>query len=141
MKCFTILEKIKRIWPNQLKAAAAAILMLMGMITAALGAWIFIHWSKEIDGHFIGGERYLPEFYIDFSSFSGSVINCILAGGGILILSQVTAHYKHPITAMMYVGLSVYFSFYIRETQLKCTSWIDLALNLEKEICKTSLRP
>ena len=42
---YNCLEKFKRIWPNKVKAAAAALQMMFGMAIASLGAWNYIYYQ------------------------------------------------------------------------------------------------
>ena len=64
----------------------------------------------------MGGYEYLPEFNLDFSSFTDSLLMCISGCGIFLILAQITAHFKHPASALFYMAVAISFSFLILET-------------------------
>lgn len=85
--CYTCLEKLKRVWPNPLKAMAAALLMLFGMAIAAIGAWNYMYYETQIRGFTVGGHAYLPEFVLDFKSFSDRLFYCICGSGAMLLLA------------------------------------------------------
>lgn len=59
----------------------------------------------------------------------------------ILITSQCAAHFKHPVSALLYVGIAVGFSFYLQDTIKLCNGWKDLGTNVEREVCRESKKP
>jgi hypothetical protein len=92
---------------NKTKTISAILLVVVSTAAAGVGAYLYLLYLNSLTSYNLNGGEYLPEFYIDFSSFSQNVQYSAIACGAVFVFSLITAMCKRPFFSFLFIIIAM----------------------------------
>ena len=103
---------------NKTKTISAILLVVVSTAAAGVGAYLYLLYLNSLTSYNLNGGEYLPEFYIDFSSFSQNVQYSAIACGAVFVFSLITAMCKRPVFSFLFIVIAMAAGVYTIQQSL-----------------------
>jgi hypothetical protein len=92
---------------NKVKFISSIILIFVSLGAGGVGAYLYLLYLKDLTSYNVNGGDYLPEYNVNFSSFSTLVQYSAIGFGAVFVFSLITAMCKKPFFSFTFIIIAI----------------------------------
>ena len=124
---------------NRCKCVASISMYVLGIMIGWFGCALFVYWYHYVSTFEISGGDFLPELYVDFSSFSTKLMAGAVGSFICFASSMVTAYYKNKYTSSLYALLVIIFGSMLLDMTGTVEAFSEIANETYSVVCDSNL--